>query len=68
MALLIGDISFLHDLSALAAAHHVRVPMALVVVQNQGGRIFEMLPLVPSSFPMRSLRAMKRPCWSTNPC
>jgi 2-succinyl-5-enolpyruvyl-6-hydroxy-3-cyclohexene-1-carboxylate synthase len=43
--LLLGDVSFLHDLSGLAAARHVTVPFALVVVQNRGGRIFEMLPL-----------------------
>lgn len=47
--LLTGDISFLHDLSGLAAARHVTVPFALVVVQNCGGRIFEMLPLAAHS-------------------
>jgi 2-succinyl-5-enolpyruvyl-6-hydroxy-3-cyclohexene-1-carboxylate synthase len=33
------------DLSGLWAARHVTTPFALVVVQNRGGRIFEMLPL-----------------------
>ncbi|MEM7583253.1 MAG: 2-succinyl-5-enolpyruvyl-6-hydroxy-3-cyclohexene-1-carboxylic-acid synthase [Acidobacteriota bacterium] len=45
VALLIGDVSFLHDLSGLQAARCVGVPVILVVVQNQGGRIFEQLPL-----------------------
>ena len=45
VALLTGDVSFLHDLSGLGAARHVAVPFALVVVQNRGGRIFEMLPV-----------------------
>ncbi len=45
VALLIGDLSFLHDLTALQAARHVMVPVVIVVVQNQGGRIFEQLPL-----------------------
>jgi len=44
-ALLTGDVAFLHDLSGLWAARHVTTPFALVVVQNRGGRIFEMLPL-----------------------
>ncbi len=45
VALLIGDVSFLHDLSGLHAARHVGVPVVIVLVQNQGGRIFEQLPL-----------------------
>lgn len=45
MALLVGDVGFLHDLSGLAAARHVESPFALVVLNNGGGRIFEMLPL-----------------------
>ncbi len=45
VALLVGDLSFLHDLSGLQAARHVGVPVVIVVVQNRGGRIFEQLPL-----------------------
>ncbi len=45
VALLVGDVSFLHDVSALQAARHVLVPMVVIVVQNRGGRIFEQLPL-----------------------
>ena len=45
VALLIGDLSFLHDLSGLQAARQVKVPAVIVVVQNRGGRIFEQLPL-----------------------
>ena len=45
VALLVGDLSFLHDLTALQAARHVTVPVLIVVVQNRGGRIFEQLPL-----------------------
>ena len=48
VALLIGDVSFLHDLSGLHAARHVQVPVVIVVVQNHGGRIFEQLPLATS--------------------
>lgn len=45
-ALLIGDVSFLHDLSGLSTVRLMASPLALVVVQNRGGRIFEQLPVV----------------------
>lgn len=45
MALLLGDIALLHDVGGLAAAAAVRGPLAIVVVHNDGGRIFERLPL-----------------------
>ncbi len=43
--LLIGDVSFAHDLSGLVLARKLESPLALVVVQNRGGRIFEQLPV-----------------------
>jgi 2-succinyl-5-enolpyruvyl-6-hydroxy-3-cyclohexene-1-carboxylate synthase len=42
---LIGDLSFLHDIGGLAAARTLRTPLAIVVVNNGGGRIFEQLPV-----------------------
>jgi 2-succinyl-5-enolpyruvyl-6-hydroxy-3-cyclohexene-1-carboxylate synthase len=45
-ALLIGDVSFLYDLSSLALAAEVRTPLVVFVVNNGGGRIFEQLPIV----------------------
>ena len=44
LALLIGDIALLHDVGGLAAAAVVRGAFAIVVVHNDGGRIFERLP------------------------
>jgi len=44
-ALLLGDTALLHDAGGLAAASVVRGPLAIVVVHNDGGRIFERLPL-----------------------
>jgi 2-succinyl-5-enolpyruvyl-6-hydroxy-3-cyclohexene-1-carboxylate synthase len=41
----VGDVSFLHDLSGLAAARDVEAPFAVVVVNNEGGRLFEELPI-----------------------
>jgi 2-succinyl-5-enolpyruvyl-6-hydroxy-3-cyclohexene-1-carboxylate synthase len=45
MALLVGDLAFAHDLGGLAAARAAKGPLAVVVVQNGGGRIFEQLPI-----------------------
>jgi 2-succinyl-5-enolpyruvyl-6-hydroxy-3-cyclohexene-1-carboxylate synthase len=42
--LLAGDLSFLHDLTGLAAAARLGVSAALVVVNNDGGGIFHFLP------------------------
>ncbi len=44
-ALLIGDVSFLHDAGGLAAAARIETPFVVLVIHNQGGRIFEQLPL-----------------------
>jgi len=44
-ALLIGDVSFLHDAGGLAAAARLETPFVVLVIHNQGGRIFEQLPL-----------------------
>lgn len=40
----IGDVSFLHDLNSLHAVAGAETPVILVVINNQGGRIFERLP------------------------
>ncbi|MEM9193459.1 MAG: 2-succinyl-5-enolpyruvyl-6-hydroxy-3-cyclohexene-1-carboxylic-acid synthase [Myxococcota bacterium] len=43
--LIVGDVSFLHGASGLLFAGTVNTPLAIVVVNNQGGRIFEQLPI-----------------------
>lgn len=43
--LLLGDVSFLHDVGGLAAARGLAAPLVVVVVDNGGGRIFEQLPV-----------------------
>jgi 2-succinyl-5-enolpyruvyl-6-hydroxy-3-cyclohexene-1-carboxylate synthase len=47
VALILGDVSFAHDLGGLAAARQLgkRAPLAVIVIDNQGGRIFEQLPI-----------------------
>jgi len=44
-ALVLGDVSFAHDLGGLAAARLAGAPLAIVVIDNGGGRIFEQLPV-----------------------
>jgi len=41
----LGDLAFLHDLGGLATCRHARQTLVLVVLANQGGRIFDLLPL-----------------------
>jgi 2-succinyl-5-enolpyruvyl-6-hydroxy-3-cyclohexene-1-carboxylate synthase len=40
-----GDVSFFHDQGGLALASTLETPLALVVIDNGGGRIFEHLPV-----------------------
>jgi 2-succinyl-5-enolpyruvyl-6-hydroxy-3-cyclohexene-1-carboxylate synthase len=43
--LLVGDVSFAHDVGGLAATRGLRAPLAVVVIDNGGGRIFDALPV-----------------------
>ena len=43
--LVLGDVSFAHDVGGLLLARGVSVPLAIVVIDNAGGRIFDTLPL-----------------------
>ncbi len=43
--LLLGDVSLLHDLHGLLVAARSKAPIAIVVLANGGGRIFDTLPL-----------------------
>lgn len=49
--LLIGDVSFVHDLNGLQLASRVRGPLVIVVIQNGGGRIFAQLPVARDGKP-----------------
>jgi 2-succinyl-5-enolpyruvyl-6-hydroxy-3-cyclohexene-1-carboxylate synthase len=42
---LVGDLSAQHDLGGLAVCRAVSTPLVLVVIHNDGGRIFEHLPV-----------------------
>ncbi|AMO57281.1 2-succinyl-5-enolpyruvyl-6-hydroxy-3-cyclohexene-1-carboxylate synthase [Endozoicomonas montiporae CL-33] len=45
LVLLVGDISFLHDLNSLQLVRQLDVPMLIVLLNNDGGGIFNLLPL-----------------------
>ncbi len=42
--LLIGDIAFLHDATALASARRLGVSLTIILIDNDGGGIFHFLP------------------------
>ena len=43
--LLTGDLSFLHDLNALISAKKTGIPLIVVLINNNGGGIFNALPI-----------------------
>ena len=43
--LVIGDLSFLHDSNALIMAKNNNIPLILVLINNNGGGIFQTLPI-----------------------
>lgn len=45
VTLLIGDLALLHDLNSLALLHNCPQPMTVVVINNNGGGIFDHLPI-----------------------
>lgn len=45
VTLLLGDLSFLHDLNSLALLRDAALPVVIVVINNDGGGIFSFLPI-----------------------
>ncbi|MBN2197007.1 MAG: 2-succinyl-5-enolpyruvyl-6-hydroxy-3-cyclohexene-1-carboxylic-acid synthase [Polyangiaceae bacterium] len=51
VTLLLGDVSFLHDVGGLWAARNARAPLVIVVLNDRGGRIFDELPVALAATP-----------------
>jgi len=51
VALVVGDVSFLHDLNALVAARLHALSATIVLVNNDGGGIFSFLPQATAAEP-----------------
>ncbi|HEY0252870.1 MAG TPA: thiamine pyrophosphate-dependent enzyme, partial [Kofleriaceae bacterium] len=47
--LVLGDVSFAHDLGSLVTARTAKHPLAILVIDNAGGRIFGGLPIAKSA-------------------
>lgn len=45
MVVLLGDVSLLHDINSLALAQETPAPMVIIVINNNGGAIFDFLPV-----------------------
>lgn len=45
LTVVVGDLTALHDLNSLALLREVQTPVAIVVVNNDGGGIFNFLPI-----------------------
>ncbi len=61
LAVLIGDVTFAHDVGSLALLARSEAPVVVVVIDNDGGRIFEMLPLMDTDPPPAVLACFTTP-------
>lgn len=43
--LITGDLSFYHDLNGLLTGRNYKIPIIIILVNNNGGAVFEMLPI-----------------------
>jgi len=58
VTLVIGDLSFMHDLNSLTLSRNLNRPLIIVLINNRGGGIFSMLPI-------RKHEELFEPCFGT---
>ena len=70
MVLLIGDVALAHDIGGLLAAARLGLKLTIVLINNEGGGIFDFLPVAsaasagestPSTSPRRPALTSRRP-------
>lgn len=59
--LLTGDLAFLHDVGALATAQRHRLALTVLVLNDDGGGIFSLLPVAASAEPARFEELFRMP-------
>ncbi|RAP30314.1 2-succinyl-5-enolpyruvyl-6-hydroxy-3-cyclohexene-1-carboxylic-acid synthase [Candidatus Marinamargulisbacteria bacterium SCGC AG-343-D04] len=46
---LVGDLSFLHDINGLYFLKQGKIPLTIIILNNNGGKIFSLLPIAKES-------------------
>ena len=64
VVVLVGDVSLSHDLTSLALAAQAPAPLAIVVLDNGGGRIFDLLPVASAGIDLANWRTPPRIDWA----
>ena len=64
--LVIGDLSFYHDLNGLLAAKLHRLHATIILLNNDGGGIFSFLPQADDSRVTSSNCSARRPAWTSS--
>jgi 2-succinyl-5-enolpyruvyl-6-hydroxy-3-cyclohexene-1-carboxylate synthase len=65
--LVLGDVSFAHDVGGLLAARAARAPLAILVIDNRGGQIFAGLPIARAQHAQQPAPGAFERHWITAP-
>jgi 2-succinyl-5-enolpyruvyl-6-hydroxy-3-cyclohexene-1-carboxylate synthase len=48
--LIVGDLAFYHNISALSTLDELNIPLKIILINNNGGGIFKMLPVAEDNY------------------